>query len=135
MNKIYYLYFLIFNYIIIFLLEMINEVINNIFGTIIMIIILFLILIFNNSNDFFKYQTIKEKKIHIIAENKEYPIILIIKKIFVIFITLLLIKYNFNDLIVMIIIFDYIVKLTLDLSMLEYFLNRKIKLNINKLGE
>lgn len=129
MNKIYYTYYILFNYMMLFLIYIISTmVVDNVFLQLLALIITVLY-IFNEENiikNFYTYEHIGKKDLFQNEIQKNYEIALNLKKALIVLFACYLFYLELSSILLILITIDIFSSLTLEDSLLEYYLNRKI---------
>lgn len=135
-DKFTYFLYLVFIILITFITFILLSV--NSFGIVISIFIIINLILFSctfkdegNSINLFNMIPAKPTTATLI-ENKSSSnanFILLVKQISIVTLFILLFYFNLPSILLTILIIDFIVKLTLDLSLIEFYYNRKISIN------
>lgn len=137
MNKVYYLYYIICMYILSFLVYVLMLASDNVVIYVLIEVFLFCLFYLKRSvfYNYYKFERINVTFHQKINDQKPHNLIVAVKE-FLLFNFLLLLYYlNFNVVILFLFISDYVVKVTLGVSLLEYYYNRRIIFKVGNKGE
>lgn len=129
MNNLCYLYYVLFNYIILFVtyisLLMLSG--NKVIQLLLCIVIVFFL--FKKENivkNFFIFEKIGADLISNNEKSIKDNVLLSLKKIIILIIGLYILYMKLNEILLILIVLDVCISLTLEISLLEYYFDRKI---------
>ena len=128
MNNLVYLIYNIYKILVVFIVYLIvniykNQFLNLFFLIFLIILYTFYSYTFKNQFRFFQYNYFNT-----IKKDNTFSLIFLIKQLTLLLVIYLLFYFNLVDVIFITLTLDFVIKITMDKSILEFYFNRKIRI-------